>query len=59
MTIKDDGKGFDITAATHRNGIKNIRNRIQKWRGTLTINSAEGEGTVTELTMPVRGREYK
>lgn len=54
MTIKDDGKGFDITAATHGNGIKNIRNRIQKWKGSLTINSVGGKGTVTEVAMPMR-----
>lgn len=53
MMIKDDGKGFDITTATHRNGLKNIRNRIQKWEGTITITSSEGEGTTTELKMPV------
>ena len=53
MMIKDDGRGFDITAATHRNGIKNIRNRIQRWNGSITINSEEGEGSMTELTMPV------
>jgi ligand-binding sensor domain-containing protein/signal transduction histidine kinase len=53
MMIKDDGKGFDITTLTHRNGIKNIRNRIQKWHGTVTMTSVEGEGTVTQVQMPV------
>lgn len=53
MVIQDDGKGFDITTSSHRNGIKNIRNRIQRWNGSLTMTSAEGEGTVTDVKMPV------
>jgi signal transduction histidine kinase len=53
MVIQDDGKGFDITTLTHRNGIKNIRNRIQRWHGSITMTSAEGEGTVTDVKMPV------
>jgi two-component sensor histidine kinase len=53
MIIRDDGKGFDTTTVTHRNGIKNIHNRIEKWNGTITMNSVKGEGTVTKVNFPL------
>jgi signal transduction histidine kinase len=53
MTIQDDGKGFDITTVTHRNGIKNIRNRIEKWNGKITLLSVPGQGTVTRVHFPL------
>jgi signal transduction histidine kinase len=53
MIIHDDGKGFDTTTITHRNGIKNIHNRIEKWSGKITMNSVKGEGTVTKVNFPL------
>jgi ligand-binding sensor domain-containing protein/two-component sensor histidine kinase len=53
MIIRDDGKGFDTTTLTHRNGIKNIHNRIEKWNGNITMNSIQGEGTVTKVNIPL------
>jgi ligand-binding sensor domain-containing protein/two-component sensor histidine kinase len=54
MIISDDGKGFDTNTVTHRNGIKNIRNRIEKWKGNIEIRSVPGKGTVTEVSFLVR-----
>lgn len=53
MIIQDDGKGFDITTVTHRNGIKNIRSRIKKWEGEITMLSVPGQGTVTRVHFPL------
>lgn len=53
MIIRDDGKGFDTTTQTHRNGIKNIHNRIEKWNGKITMNSVQGVGTVTKVNFPL------
>lgn len=53
MNICDDGKGFDTTTITHRNGIKNINNRIEKWNGSITMSSVIGEGTVTKVNFPL------
>ena len=53
MTIEDDGKGFDPTQVTHRNGLKNMQQRIAKWKGQLQIQSAPGKGTRTTLNFPV------
>ncbi|HEX6426117.1 MAG TPA: two-component regulator propeller domain-containing protein, partial [Niastella sp.] len=53
MMIQDDGIGFDITTVTHRNGIKNIRNRIKKWDGDITMLSVPGKGTETRVNFPL------
>ena len=54
ITITDDGKGFDIAAITHRNGLKNIRQRVEKWRGKLDIRSAPGSGSTVDIGIPLR-----
>lgn len=54
MTIEDDGKGFDTTTITHRNGLKNMQQRVQKWEGSIEIQSAPGRGTRTSIRIPVR-----
>ena len=53
MKITDDGKGFDASLATNRNGIKNMHSRMQKWKGKLSIQSAKGTGTTTEVNLPL------
>jgi ligand-binding sensor domain-containing protein/two-component sensor histidine kinase len=53
MKIQDDGVGFDSTATTHRNGIKNMRARAAKWKGVIDIQSAPMEGTTMEISLPV------
>ena len=53
MTIEDDGKGFDPTKVTHRNGLKNMRQRTDKWKGQLQVQSAPGKGTRTSINFPV------
>jgi two-component sensor histidine kinase len=53
MTIKDDGKGFDTTKVTHRNGLKNMQQRVQRWDGSIEIQSAPGKGTRTTIRLQV------
>lgn len=53
MTIEDDGKGFDPRQTTHRNGLKNMQQRVDKWKGQLRITSAKNIGTRTAITLPV------
>jgi signal transduction histidine kinase len=45
FNVKDDGIGFDLTAPTDRNGLKNMRQRAERIGGHLTIESAVGQGT--------------
>ncbi|NII27182.1 hypothetical protein HB364_18990 [Pseudoflavitalea sp. X16] len=54
MTIEDDGKGFDITQTTHRNGLKNMRQRVQKWNGSIKIQSTPGNGTCTTISFLIQ-----
>jgi signal transduction histidine kinase len=53
MKIEDNGKGFDITALTHRNGIRNLQQRAEKWRGTAKIDSLTGQGTTIDIYFPI------
>ena len=53
MKIEDNGKGFDITALTHRNGIRNLQQRAEKWKGTAKIASLTGQGTIIDIHFPI------
>ncbi|MDQ6843633.1 MAG: histidine kinase, partial [Bacteroidota bacterium] len=52
ITINDNGKGFDVTQPTHRNGLKNMQSRIEKWKGNFTITSSLETGTVINISLP-------
>jgi ligand-binding sensor domain-containing protein/two-component sensor histidine kinase len=52
ITITDNGKGFDTLQATNRNGLKNMRNRIEKWKGSFVISSSASAGTTLSIRLP-------
>jgi signal transduction histidine kinase/streptogramin lyase len=52
LTISDNGSGFDTSQPTHRNGLKNMCSRIEKWKGNVTINSFAGKGTTITILLP-------
>ena len=52
MEVSDDGKGFDTRAVTHRNGLKNIRLRVDKWGGATHVESSNA-GTVVSVRFPM------
>lgn len=49
MTIKDDGKGFDVQHAKNGNGLCNMHKRASQMKGTLSVNSAYLQGTSVTL----------
>ena len=53
-TIEDNGKGFDTSDTSIRNGIglKNIETRINYLKGEVNIDSSPGHGTVTVINIP-------
>jgi ligand-binding sensor domain-containing protein/signal transduction histidine kinase len=53
MEISDNGKGFDTSQPTYRNGLKNMEQRIRKWEGTFSLQSSPGIGTILKITLPV------
>jgi signal transduction histidine kinase len=53
MRIKDDGKGFDTNAASHRHGLKGMKERVKKWKRKIIVESGVGIGTKIEVSVPV------
>lgn len=63
MDIYDDGTGFDPSAAdgaAHAPdgsgfGLRSLRERVTALNGSLTVESAPGEGTVVGIRLPLDG----
>lgn len=53
LEVKDNGAGFDIHAPSSRNGLSNMRSRIEKWKGDFTIKSSKENGTQVSVRMPI------
>ncbi len=54
LTVKDNGKGFDVYAVNSGNGLKNYKSRAQNIGGKITIQSSPGTGTEILLEVPLR-----
>jgi len=53
FTVRDDGHGFDRTAATDGHGFTNMVDRLGALGGTLTVTSCPGAGTTVHGALPV------
>jgi signal transduction histidine kinase len=57
LFIRDDGKGFDPASVPERagrgNGLKNMRQRLEKMGGRCEIHSTPGAGTEIRFFVPV------
>ncbi|WP_276374548.1 sensor histidine kinase [Chryseolinea sp. H1M3-3] len=53
LTVEDNGVGFDPTATTDRNGIRNLKERAKSLNGVIDIKSGSGKGTSIKLEFPV------
>jgi signal transduction histidine kinase len=53
LEIRDDGAGFDPSAASGGMGLTSLRERARTLGGHLVITSAPGRGTHIVLTVPV------
>jgi signal transduction histidine kinase len=54
LSIKDDGSGFDLRASSGRGfGLVGMEERIRKLGGTLTIHSANRQGTTIDVEVPL------
>ncbi len=60
-TIEDDGAGFEPKCARHTPGIglASMRERVQYVHGEFTIQSAPGQGTAVDLSVPLPRREHE
>ena len=57
MTIVDDGRGFDATAADG-NGLSNMRRRLALLGGSCEVHSGAGRGTEIVLEIPLTRRTH-
>ncbi|MDZ7898622.1 MAG: 7TM diverse intracellular signaling domain-containing protein [Arcicella sp.] len=53
LSIKDDGKGFDINTLRRGNGMINFQSRADALRGDFKINASIGKGTELILSFGV------
>lgn len=49
ISIKDNGKGFDLTAHTPGNGLTNLKKRAAEINADLVIETAPGQGCQVQL----------
>jgi two-component system NarL family sensor kinase len=59
MNITDNGKGFDMNRSDNGNGLKNIKRRIEKWRGKAIVESVVGKGTMWHIVLPANKPSLK
>jgi signal transduction histidine kinase len=50
--VRDDGVGFDLPTTPYGTGLTNLGDRLAAVGGTITIQSAPGQGTVLTGTIP-------
>lgn len=53
LSIKDDGKGFNVNVGNGGNGLKNISSRAKEINADLKFESTLGKGTLLELTASI------
>jgi ligand-binding sensor domain-containing protein/signal transduction histidine kinase len=57
LSIEDNGRGMggrDANATPARNGLRNMRKRMEDIHGEFSINPGTGDGTIVCLTVPIR-----
>ena len=56
LEIEDNGRGLgrpDAAAAATRNGLRNMRKRMEDIGGDFELGAASGQGTIVRLTVPI------
>lgn len=53
LIVEDDGIGFDTTAESNRNGLRNMKNRAEKIGGEFKIDSEINKGTIMTLCVNI------
>ncbi|RKR10453.1 histidine kinase [Flavobacterium sp. 90] len=53
LSISDDGIGFNTKRTKNGIGLHNIQYRAAECKGTVTIKSAKGEGTILLIKVPI------
>lgn len=54
IRVADNGQGFDPSAVgLFHNGLRNLRQRLEALRGSLTVNTESGRGTTVQMLVPL------
>jgi signal transduction histidine kinase len=53
LTIRDNGKGFDLSIPSSGNGLRNMRERANEINAQIKMDSSVGEGTLLVLNVPL------
>jgi signal transduction histidine kinase/ligand-binding sensor domain-containing protein len=53
LTLKDNGKGFDMVSSRRGNGIGNMQKRIEDLNGQLVLRSEIGQGVTAQINLPL------
>ncbi len=56
IALTDNGKGFNVEEVVKGNGLNNMRNRAERLKGKLYIDSKPGKGTAINLHFRLPGR---
>lgn len=56
LTLKDEGKGFDVAKAPNGIGLKNMKERVEDLQGTFAIESEQNKGTTIKIKIPIDGK---
>lgn len=51
--VEDDGQGFDPARTQGGNGLRNTKERVEKWDGVFKLDSQQGKGTVITIWIPL------
>ncbi|MFA4924893.1 MAG: two-component regulator propeller domain-containing protein, partial [Ignavibacteriaceae bacterium] len=55
LQLEDDGKGIDLTHGDQfSNGLKNMRKRIEDFKGRFDIVNAQPTGTIVNIKLPIQ-----
>jgi signal transduction histidine kinase len=56
VEVRDDGAGFDLASRAHEgHGFVNMGDRVGAIGGTLSVESAPGQGTAIRGRIPLAG----
>jgi two-component system sensor histidine kinase DegS len=64
VSVRDNGEGFDVDETLHASeergslGMIHMRESAELLGGTLTLQSAIGQGTIVSLVVPLDGQLY-